>query len=142
MRESLGTTFNLTALFIFIVLVTGFILFGMNYYRAFGVKNKIVSTIEQYEGNLTSDKLRNEIDDYINRANYHIPENNIPKQEEYWKCVNEQGWCYMIEHQKGTKKYVYKVKTFVNIDIPFFNKIFGFLNFFAVSGETKPIKRS
>ena len=142
MRESLGTTFNVTALFVFLILVTGFILFGMNYYRAFGVKNKIVSTIEQYEGNLTNSNLNTEITDYIERANYHIPEQNIPQPEGHWKCINDQGWCYMIEHLSGTKKYVYKVKTFVNMDIPFFNKIFGFLNFFSVTGQTKPIKRS
>lgn len=152
MKESFGATFNLTALFVFVVLITGFILFGMNYYRAFSVKNKIVTTIEEYEGNLSNVSLKEEIDSYIKRSGYHIPENNLTndKNNNDLTCILDQGWCYKISRvtkkvdgvETKTNTYIYKVKTFVNMNIPIFNKFFTFSNFFSVTGETKPVKRS
>lgn len=148
MKESFGTTINLTALFVFVVLVSGFALFGMNYYRAFSVKNKLITTIEEYEGNLDNQSLKDSIEGYIKRSGYHVPEENFSNNDSNndWTCNAEQGWCYKISQvlQNGAKtnKYIYKVKTFVNMNIPFFNRFFGFFNFFSVTGETKPIRRS
>jgi hypothetical protein len=146
MKEAFGGMINYVIILTFVVIVTTFVLFGMNYYRAFSVKNKIISTIEAYEGNINNPKLQQKILDYIEKTHYNIGSQEIKK-----KCteVRGQGWCYSFksvekekEKSKGTCMYVYEVTAFVNIDLPFFNMFFNSNELFSVSGETKPIKRS
>lgn len=146
MKEALGGMFNYVILLTFVLLVTTFVLFGVNYYRAFSVKNKIITLIESYEGNLDNVNLKNKVEDYIGSLSYNIgsktkelPEScNTEVNKEC--CIKGQGWCYKII--KGNDcTYIYEVRTFVNVDLPFFNKIFDSNKFFSVAGETKPIRR-
>jgi hypothetical protein len=58
MREGIGGTFNLTLLFFFILIISGFALFATNYYRAFNVKNNLITLTEKYEANFGNVKLK------------------------------------------------------------------------------------
>ena len=144
MRDALGGLFNLTLLFTFLFLITGFVIFGINYYKAFSVKNKIITTIEQYEGNMSNDKLNTKIKDYIKRLNYNpniTNRINISTSDD-WKCSKELGFCYFVEEfDKEKCSYIYKVRTFVDTDVPIFSRLFDSTNLFSVSGETKVIKK-
>ncbi len=152
MREGLGGTFNLTLLFFFILLVSSFALFGTNYYRAFTVKNNLITLTEKYEANFSNSKFKAKRADLINSMSYNIDENKINKaQLNHWNCPNGEGWCYQkstldskFSHEKNNVKYyncVYTIRTFVSTDLPVINKMFLNTGFFEVNGKTKPILR-
>ena len=71
MKDSFGSVFNLTLLFAFILVVSGFVLFGVNYYKAFQVKNNLLTLIEKYEGNVNNDKFKEKVESLLNRVGYH-----------------------------------------------------------------------
>lgn len=145
MKDALGSLFNITLLFTFLFLITGFILFSINYYKAFSVKNKIITTIEQYEGNMSNPSLKEKIEDYVKKLNYNVDISNRSKRTSVdgWNCVDDLGFCYSKENISEDKKctYTYKVRTYINTDVPVFNRIFDSSDLFSVSGETKVIKK-
>lgn len=148
MKEGIGTTFNLSLLFYFMLLVAGFALFGTNYYRAFLVKNKVITFIEQYEGNFGNMTFKENVEETINRVGYkkNTPESSTSLSKEGWNCPEGEGWCYKLEKSNFIKedevKCVYQVKTFVSTDIPVINKLFSRFKFFEVNGVTKEIRRT
>ena len=54
MRDAMGGVVNLVIIVVFMVIVSGYLAFNVSYTRAFRVKNKIISTYEQYSGNCES----------------------------------------------------------------------------------------
>ena len=51
MRDAFGGVANLAIIIVFLTLVSGYLALNVNYTKAFRVKNKIISTFEQFEGN-------------------------------------------------------------------------------------------
>ena len=49
MRDAFGGLMNMVIIVVFLVLVSGYLAFNVNYTKAFRVKNKIITKIEQYE---------------------------------------------------------------------------------------------
>lgn len=147
MKDSFGSVFNLTLLFAFILVVSGFVLFGVNYYKAFQVKNNLLTLIEKYEGNVNNDKFKEKVESLVNRVGYHPGQSAIAslqnKSENYWTCIDEEGWCYSYINKSkwkdGQETRYYDVVTFVSTDIPLVNRIMGDFKFFQVTGRTKPI---
>ena len=151
MKDAIGSVFNLTLLFVFILLVSGFALFSVNYYKAFTVKNEIISNLEAYRGNVNNRNFKDKVTTIIKRSGYHIGEsrmNNLTIKysavygdmtTNEWHCdiggTAGGGWCY--KPVSGNK---IEVKTFVNTDIPIINRILSGVKLFEVSGETKTIK--
>ncbi len=146
MRDAFGGVANLVIIVVFLVLVSGYLAFNVNYTKAFRVKNKIISTIEEYEGNCNPKSTTNECNikilEYMNSLGYDAPNLNIADYE----CEN--GYCIKrvdiakpaASSTDDTKERAYfKVVTQINIDIPIINKIMPGLKIFQVSGDTKPI---
>ena len=50
MRDAFGGIVNISMIVVFLVIVSGYLAFNVSYTKAFRVKNKIITTIEQYEG--------------------------------------------------------------------------------------------
>ena len=46
MRDAIGGVVNITIIVTFLVIVSGYLAFNVNYTKAFRVKNKIITTIE------------------------------------------------------------------------------------------------
>lgn len=145
MRDALGGVVNLVIIVVFITLVSGYLAFSVNYTKAFRVKNKIITTIENYEG--YSSKAHNEIKNYAKSIGYNI---NTPRnfKANDWTGVPDCGFYYReITSQKapssGVTDYVekkyYEVITFVTVDIPIINKIMPHIEFFQIKGTTKSI---
>lgn len=161
MREGIGTTFNLLLLFYFMLLVAAFALFGTNYYRAFNLKNKLISYTEAYEGNFNNSNFVDSRKDVINRTGYNIDTSKVKDAEaDGWHCPSDEGWCYKlvkdtvistamngpsaksgIPKKDGYYLCTYYIKTFVSTDIPVLNKLFIRASFFEVNGTTKEIRR-
>ena len=153
MRDAFGGVANLAIIVVFLTLVSGYLAFNVNYTKAFIVKNKIISTIEQYEGQCKVDPTNAchlEIQSYMNSLGYNAPnlalndtENGAP-----WDCGDGAGYCIkkipmnsiQVGSTQDTKDRAYfKVVTQINIDIPIINKILPGLKIFQISGDTKPI---
>lgn len=46
MRDAIGGVVNIQIILVFIVIVSGYLAFSVNYTKAFRVKNKIITTLE------------------------------------------------------------------------------------------------
>lgn len=147
MRDAFGGVANLVIIIVFLVLVSGYLAFNVNYTKAFRVKNKIVSTFEQYEGQCeinATNKCHMQILEYMKQLGYDAP--NFDLTGDGYTCGN--GYCFKrVDIAKpadsstdDTKQRAYfKIVTQINIDIPIINKILPGLKIFQVSGDTKPI---
>lgn len=155
MRDAVGGVVNITIIVVFLVIVSGYLAFNVNYTKAFRVKNKIISTIEQYEGNCTMqggacDKA---ITEYMKEIGYSATNFTITSNDNdgVYQCRN--GYCIkeikvdnpddannngFVNEGNITKAY-YNVVTVINIDIPILNKIMPNLKLFQVSGNTRVI---
>lgn len=153
MRDAFGGLMNMVIIVVFLVLVSGYLAFNVNYTKAFRVKNKIISTIEQYEGNCnprdTTNQCNKAITDYMKQVGYTAENLNITD----WECSTStnQGYCikkYNAETETAAtetdipEKVYYRVTTAIVIDIPIINKIMPNLKIFQVSGTTRTFKPS
>ena len=153
MRDAFGGVANLAIIVVFLTLVSGYLAFNVNYTKAFRVKNKIISTIEQYEGQCKVDPTNDrhlEIQSYMNALGYNAPNLDLRDEENgaKWDCGDGAGYCIkkipMNSIQVGSTqdrkdRAYFKVVTQINIDIPIINKILPGLKIFQISGDTKPI---
>lgn len=142
MRDAFGGLMNMVIIVVFLVLVSGYLAFNVNYTKAFRVKNKIITTIEQYEGACDpgneNNKCNQVIKDYMQSVGYNASSLNI----EGYEC-NDSYCIKRMETETDTgnvdlkKKVYYQVTTAIVIDIPIINKIMPQLSIFQVSGTTK-----
>ena len=155
MRDAIGGTFSLTAIVIFLIIVNCFLAFSVNYTKAFRAKNEIRSIIEKNEG-LGCNALH-QIEEFLAKNKYRINEETSGWCGRHgYKIASDSNntplFCYKVEKVDITgssnsnntyKGAYYTVATFVNIDIPIFNKIFSTIgNVFMVRGETALIYSS
>lgn len=145
MKASIGGIVNLFAVAVFLVLLMSFLLFNVSYAKAFRVKNKIITTYEQYEGNCDRNTkcykvIKQFEEDFGYKVTYELEE------KEGTKCYQELGYC--ATEMKVKKKlnntnityYKYNIRTEVYIRFPFIQDIFG-IGKFGVNGETHEIVR-
>ena len=151
MRDSVGGTFMIYVLIIFLSVYIVFVAVAFNYARAFRVKNKVIDIIEQNEGikemdgngNLTgiTSGVFGQIDTYLNNVSYRV--NNIGESncKGYDYINTKRGYCISKINQDssidGIESSYYKVRTFVYIEFPFLKLKFTI----PVNGETRRIER-
>lgn len=144
MRDAYGGIVNLTFIVAFLVIVSGYLAFSVNYNKAFRVKNKIISAIEECEGisSDSSDCAHTEIEGYMKQVGY-----SVPKDFNSDVCsggIIGNGWCakenVVSSGELGNRSY-YTVVTAVNIDLPIINNILPNMKIFQVSGNTKTITK-
>lgn len=154
MKEAIGSTFSITAIVVFLIVVNCFLAFSVNYTKAFRAKNEIRSIIEKYEG-ITDDSVV-AITDFLAKNNYHISIDNAHACEVdgYQVCSKDgvQLFCYKEQKADITgsdisnntyKGAYYTIATYVNVDIPMLGRIFpDIANIFKVKGETALIYSS
>ncbi len=68
MREGIGSVFLYNMIILFIIIVFGLISATISYYKAFKVNERILSTIEKFEGH--NDLAKAEIEDYLISIGY------------------------------------------------------------------------
>ncbi len=153
MRDAFGGLMNMVIIVVFLVLVSGYLAFNVNYTKAYHVKNKIITTIEQYEGACEPGPMDNGnacnkiIKEYMNSVGYNASNIRI----DGYQCHDQAGYCikaFDATAKEETpvissdvsdlpKKVYYKVSTAIVVDIPIINKIMPNLKIFQVSGTTK-----
>lgn len=139
---------------IFLIIVNCYLAFSVNYTKAFRVKNEIRSIIEKNEG-LTCDAI-DQINTLMGNVNYGVSYGDRKCPDGYEEGNLTNGlFCYKISKVDVTgtsssnalyKGAYYTILTFVDIDIPIFNKIFpnvsALNDVFATKGETALIYSS
>ena len=140
MRDSIGGVVNIMTIAIFMLVVSGYLAFSVSYNKAFRVKNKIITILEQH-GSFSKD-AEDEINDYIKKFGYSAYNPQLDKDDKYYDC--KDGYCisWIDTTSKGSgditdiKTGYFKVTTAVSIDVPIINKILPFLKVLRVSGDT------
>lgn len=150
MRESFGGAFMLKVAIVFIVIYVSFMAITINYAKAFRVKNQIINIVEQNQFTGAHDQaVINKIDSFLKKVPYNFGgessiENKcreIAAQDnsgtgEY--IFTENGACiigYGAMGKFGDSSRYYKVVTFIDIELSFFNIRMTI----PISGETKVI---
>lgn len=152
MKESMGLVPTMGIIIFALVLISGYLAFTINYSKAYKANSRIVNIIQKYDNKITNDTEK-EIQEYLEEINYNA-------SDTYTKtCVNDgytaitssgKGWCYKVissgkkvendkEDSNDTTRVYVKVRTYISIDVPIFNRIFSNLEIFRVDGSTKPI---
>lgn len=156
MRDAVGGAVNLVIIVVFMVIVSGYMAFNISYMKAFKVKNKIISTFEEFDGNCDGQTTCNTvIQEAMRTVGYNVSSMDESDAESYSsgestymkrnkaKCQLNGAYCYVDFYESscmpGTKKryHYYKIYTRVTMDIPIVNKIMEGFRFFQVSGDTK-----
>ena len=153
MRDSVGGTFMIYVLLIFLAVYIVFVAVAFNYARAFRVKNKVIDIIEQNEGIQEMESSSNlqgitsgvfgQINSYLQSASYRV--NDIGKSNcegyDYINTDSDSSYSNISIDQDssidGIESSYYKVRTFVYIEFPFMKLKFTI----PVNGETRRIER-
>lgn len=152
MKEGIGGAVSLALVMFFIFIIASYTAFTINYSKAYKVKSKLIDVIQKYDNNMNNPMIASEMQGYMrsvgySAAPYYTKKCNGDGYNGYKAGPSGQGWCYKIfeestngknKEAKIKKKYV-KVKTFVSVDIPVINQIFGENRIFIVEGSTKVI---
>lgn len=161
MKESIGGTWLIGIVALFIVLFSAFMAYSINYTKAFRAKNGIIDLIEQNEGytfyngsnieNRTQEDLMNDLSvqakayalvksmgyDYGSKSENKVVCNNdgtISDATKMDAAYQPGGYCvYRFCNSDGT--YRYKVVTYVMMKFPVIN--FGIT--VPIKGETKTL---
>lgn len=141
MRDAIGGVVNLVIIVVFLVIVSGYLAFNVNYTKAFRVKNKIISTYEQYEGNCGkgagNTPCENIIRNYMERLGY---DQTVKIKIDGADC--KYGFCAQeVVANPGTTlektKVYYRITTQITIGIPIINNIMNGNSTFQITGDTK-----
>lgn len=123
MRESIGGTFLIKIMIVFIVIYNSVLAIAVNYAMAFRVKNKAIDLLEQYEGcKGANDKILA----YLNSVGYYRVD--LTNQSK----IDITPMPVTNNNRRG---YYYVVTTFISFDFPFVGE---FLTV-PIKGETKII---
>lgn len=148
MRESIGGTWLLGFVVLFIVLFSGYLAVSINYTKAFKVKNQIINLIEQNEGFRTSaygniesvsidqlansDRTEDQIYHYIKDVGYASANIESSKCDRYGTYYTG-GYC--IRKICTANGVYYKVTSFIKFELPLIWTSFTI----PINGETKMI---
>lgn len=144
MRESIGGTWLLGFVVLFIVLFSAYLAVSINYTKAFKVKNQIINIIEENEGFTTSvgdvssktpdqlkssSKTEDKIYYYLKDIGYattKVDKGACPEGDLF-----EGGYC--VKRVCTTHGAYYKVTSFIKIELPLLWQSF----LIPINGETK-----
>lgn len=137
MKDAYGGIVNLVFIIIFLVIVIGVLGLTVSYTKAFKMKDRVISVIEEYEGSgceIDGSACMNKIEKEAKAIAYSPPSLNC-----HGMNVGNDLFCYSVQKFDGNKKAIFTVVTQVDISFPIIDKIMGF-RFFQVSGDTKTIE--
>lgn len=150
MRQSIGATWILQLVIVFMLIFVAFLALTINYTKAFKIKNEVISMIEKYEGVSEGEKGGiGLINNYLKYYNYHTKgtceenmygstsldsTNLIPtsKGEKYYYCVKK----ILSKSSSHTTRTHYELNTFFKFNLPFLGDLFTF----RVNGVTNEIE--
>ncbi len=148
MKDSIGAIPALAMVFAFIIIISGYLAFNINYSKAFKMKSGIIDFLQESEnlGVADIETVKGKVSQYAHSIGYSATDEFLHKncpESDGWKKVTQNGWCYKVEKDEGssvTTTYI-RVKTFVSIDVPIINKVLPNIRFFQLEGSTKSTRK-
>ena len=152
MRDAMGGSVVIVIIVFFIVSVSAYLAFNVNYTKAFRMKNKIISYYEEYNGDCNngcsgSNCCKSKIKDYAKEIGYDPAILNCSdgyNDVDGYYCVkavevSKKSDSDVYDDKGGTYHY-YKIVTKIDIRVPILDKVFGELQVFQITGDTKIMK--
>lgn len=144
MRDGIGSTVIITIIIVFIVFVSSYLAFNVNYTKAFRMKNKIIDLYNDYDGKCL-EECNDEIKSYAEKLGYKpasliCPSGTpLPSDKKIYCCekvfVKNNSATPGVVNDKA-QGYYYTIITRINIDIPLVDNIIN-IPLFNISGDTK-----
>ena len=125
MKQSIGLTYTLNFIIIFIVITFAFLFGIMSYYKAFKVNSRISNAIENHEGYNSLSK--SEIDNVLNTIGYKKGKESCSTRE-YKKndynsiSTNDYAICIYEYPVQKSGYFRYGIVTYIYLDIPIVGK--------------------
>lgn len=144
MRQTIGATWVLQLMIVFILLFVGFIVLTLNYSRTVKIKNEMIDMIEKYEGlNEQSIEL---VNNYLIYTNYNVEgvcvsdDNETGVYGAYDLTSTElepartgERYYYCIKKYRGTNtSNYYQITIFYKFNLP----VIGDTSSFTIKGST------
>ena len=157
MRESLGTTWSMQLIIVFIFIFVAFLLLAVNYSKVFKMKNETVNIIEKYEGITNKSAGAAEqwgsvqiINNYLQTSGYDNTGKCPVDNNDIWygmadlnstileKAKTNSKYYYCVRNMKvsDTKLSYFETVLFLKFDLP----LIGNLMSFKIEGSTIDIK--
>lgn len=142
MKESIGSTWSLQIMILFLLIFSAFLIIVLNYSRAYIVKNDVVSIVEKYEG--FSEESVEIVNNYLISKGYK----GSGRCPEGWRGVEnlkdnvvenanggkEYNYCF-VEERKDDRYYT-RIKVFFKFNLPAIGDILTY----GVNGKTNSYK--
>ncbi len=122
MKQSIGTTFMLNFIIVFIVVTFAFLSATLSYMKAFKVNTKIANAIEKYEG--YNSLAIEEIDSKLDTLGYLKGKASCSKRKDV-EAINSSKFNYCV-YNYGIDKNNYRkygIITYINLDLPIVGNI-------------------
>lgn len=139
MKSASESTWSFQLIIFFILIFACFLTLVINYYKAFIIKNNVLSMVEKYEG--VSEESATIINNYIYQESYRTrgkcPANWVGAldYENNYELADgaSDGHLYCYREVKRNKNIYYEVMFFYKFNLP----IIGDINTFSVKGRTQ-----
>ncbi|MCI8575790.1 MAG: hypothetical protein HFI09_04905 [Bacilli bacterium] len=146
MRESIGSTWILQLVIVFMLIFVAFLALSINYTKAYKIKNELLSIIEKYEGlNSGENGSISIINNYLRYNSYgtmgtcdsetfgaaSLDSNSLvptSDKNKYYYCVKKVNTSNTTFPDRAS----YEIETFFKFNLPLLGEIFTF----RVTGET------
>lgn len=141
MKEVTSSTWSFQMILLFILIFACFLSLVLTYSKAYAIKNKMLTIIEQHEG--IDVDAANLINSYATGENYKTT-SKCPTEEGWMGAINMKGdyetvkensryyYCFQ-ETEASNGRIYYNVRLFYNFNLPFL----GDIATFKINGETK-----
>jgi len=144
MKEAIGNAFVFNFVILFFVIFIFFFVGSLTYTKAFKVKNKIIDTIEMYEGDISSGNIMNssfqsDVDKKLSEIGYRISDESTCKIDERFKNGQQltkggsSNYRYCVYEFETSRGNYYGVVAYMYFEIP----IIGAKLELPIYGETK-----
>lgn len=144
MREAIGTSYVVNFIIVFFVIFIALFVGTLSYTKAFKVKNKIVDTIEKYDGEIESSgvlksSVQDTIDEKLGQIGYRVSKEATCETDGRFSNATEvkksgsSTYRYCIYKFTTSKGDYYGVVSYIYFEVP----IIGSKLEFPVYGETK-----
>ena len=124
MKESIGSTFIINMVIVFIAIVFAILAAILTYYKAFKVNTRIINSIEKYEG--YNSLALHEIDNTLTSIGYTLrTDQTCPSTKDGGVLQTEdKKFRYCVYYfEENDRYYSYGVITYVTLDIPIVNML-------------------
>ena len=139
MRQTVGGTWLLQLMILFILLFVGFIILTLNYSKTIKTKNEVLSIIEKYEG--INDNSISLINNFLLSNSYGTLGSCDSKSGNYVGTYGARTLNGTLEQAQKGEKYFYCIKKYVGANTSNYYEVTLFYKFnLPVIGETSSFR--